>query len=161
MSTIGDLIPGEATLTVRYTKPQKVSKIMIGIMSTSCYAARTDRTLNFWGWIMIAAAVVDQVRRLLSDGKLSQRKIAGALGISRGTVNAIALGRRTERLPKRCDEGFTPPTGRQVRCGECGGMVQMPCLACYLRQRGTTRGRTMPRRGRSPNCGTIAAVSVG
>ena len=39
---------------------------------------------------MIATTVVDEVRRLLREGRLSQRSIALRIGVSRGTVNAIA-----------------------------------------------------------------------
>jgi transcriptional regulator with XRE-family HTH domain len=44
-------------------------------------------------WTMIATTVVDEIRRLLRQGRLSQRKIASRIGVSRGTVNAIALGK--------------------------------------------------------------------
>ena len=73
---------------------------------------------------------------MLRKERLSQRKIAAALGVSRGTVNAIALGRRIDRRAgtSHDDSGFTPPTGRHKRCPGCGGLVQMPCLLCYLRQ---------------------------
>jgi len=27
---------------------------------------------------------------------------------------------------------LTEPSGEFVRCPSCGGMVQMPCLACYF-----------------------------
>ncbi len=43
---------------------------------------------------MITATVVDEIRRMLREGRLSQRKIAVRIGVSRGTVNAIALGKR-------------------------------------------------------------------
>ena len=51
--------------------------------------------------MMIATSVVDEIRRLLQEGCLSQRKIAAQIGVSRGTVNAIALGRRAEPLDRR------------------------------------------------------------
>jgi transcriptional regulator with XRE-family HTH domain len=84
---------------------------------------------------MIAATVVDEVRRLLGEGHLSQRQIANRIGVSRGTVNAIALGRRAMVSTRKRQEinGFRPPDGLHVRCPGCGGRVQMPCLACYLR----------------------------
>jgi hypothetical protein len=86
---------------------------------------------------MIATTVVDEIRRLLRRGDLSQRKIAERLGVSRGTVNAIALGRRLERSARRGqeDDGFIAPTGLHVRCPGCGGKVQMPCLRCHLHER--------------------------
>ncbi len=86
---------------------------------------------------MIATAVVDEIQRLLRQGELSQRRIASRIGVSRGTVNAIALGRRTDRPagPRREESGFIAPSGLPVRCPGCGGKVQMPCLLCYLRAR--------------------------
>ncbi len=85
---------------------------------------------------MIATALIDEVRRMLREEFLSQRKIATVLGVSRWTVNAVALGRRPEHRDhsSRDENGFTPPSGRHVRCPGCGGLVQMPCLLCYIRQ---------------------------
>jgi len=84
---------------------------------------------------MIAPGIVSEVRDLLADGQISQREIARRLGISRGTVNAIALGRRPDRSsPRRQGPGdFVPPAGVPTRCPTCGGKVQMPCLACQVR----------------------------
>jgi transcriptional regulator with XRE-family HTH domain len=86
---------------------------------------------------MIATTVVDEIRRLLRQGGLSQRKIASQIGVSRGTVNAIALEKRPDSsAPWRHEhDGFVPPTGLPVRCPGCGGKVQMPCLLCYMRAR--------------------------
>ncbi|MGD0897968.1 MAG: helix-turn-helix domain-containing protein [Thermoguttaceae bacterium] len=83
---------------------------------------------------MIAHGVVDEIRHLLDQGAMSQRKIARRLGVSRGTVNAIALGTRPDYLDRR-DElgGFFPPAGPPRRCPGCGGMVFMPCLLCHVR----------------------------
>ena len=101
-------------------------------------------------WTMITTTVVDEIRRMLREGRLSQRKIASRIGVSRGTVNAIALGRRIEPLARRQagDDGFIPPTGLPVRCPGCGGRVQMPCLLCYMRAR-----QWRMRRERSNPCG--------
>ena len=84
---------------------------------------------------MIGAAVVDQIRGLLAAGRLSQRRIAEGVGVSRGTVNAIARGKRPDYVARRVLSGndFTPPGGRPVRCPGCGGMVQAPCLLCHVR----------------------------
>ena len=89
---------------------------------------------------MIATTVVEEIRRMLSEGSLSQRQIASHIGVSRGTVNAIALDKRGDSSPRRSPtgEGFIPPTGLPVRCPGCGARVQMPCLLCYIR---ATRGR--------------------
>lgn len=90
---------------------------------------------------MITPSVVDEIRRLLGEGRLSQRGIALRIGVSRGTVNAIAQGKRTcDRFCRpRDDDGFVPPNGLPVRCPGCGGRVQMPCLLCYIRERNEER----------------------
>ena len=83
---------------------------------------------------MIAAGLVEEVRRLLEQGELSQRKIAVRLGVSRGTVNAIALGKRAVRVRRKIPvDDFLPPAGPVGRCPTCGGLVRMPCLACRVR----------------------------
>lgn len=90
---------------------------------------------------MIAPAVVREIRDLLAGGGLSQRKIAQRVGVSRGTVNAIARGKRPDYLPRRQPaDGLIPPSGPPRRCPGCGGMVQMPCLVCHLRAIKRRRG---------------------
>lgn len=93
---------------------------------------------------MIAPSVVQEVRRLLAEGSLSQRKIAKIAGISRGTVGAIASGRRPDyvsRRPTERDE-FPEPAGPPQRCSGCGGMVYMPCRLCHARA--LKAGRSKP-----------------
>jgi hypothetical protein len=87
---------------------------------------------------MLAEAVVEKIRDLLAEGGLSQRKIARRLGVSRGTVNAISQGRRPDYSGSGGGEGetFPFPQGVPRRCPGCGGMVQMPCLLCYVRALG-------------------------
>ena len=83
---------------------------------------------------MIARAVVEQIRQLLGEQSLSQRKIARHLGVSRGTVLAIAQGRRPDyAADKEGDEDFSSSPGPPRRCPGCGGMVTMPCLLCKIR----------------------------
>ena len=82
---------------------------------------------------MIAASKVEEIRQLLREGGVSQRGIARRLGVSRGTVNAIALGRRPGYERRRRGHGIIPPSGPFVRCSTCGALAQMPCLACQLR----------------------------
>ncbi len=84
---------------------------------------------------MIASAIVDEIRRLLAENRLSQRKISLQLGISRGTVGAIARGTRPDCKARHKQRGHEFPalTGVPERCPGCGGMVQMPCLACRVR----------------------------
>jgi transcriptional regulator with XRE-family HTH domain len=90
---------------------------------------------------MIASGTISEIRCLLEEGTLSQRSIAARLGVSRGTVSAVALGKRPDYEARRRlrGEDLIPPRGVPRRCPECGRRVQMPCLACYLqsaRQRG-------------------------
>ncbi len=87
---------------------------------------------------MIAPAVVEEIRRLLGEGRLSQRRIAREVGVSRGTVNAIAQGKRPDRpaRPLRRVGEVVVPAGPVRRCPECGAMVYTPCLACQVRALG-------------------------
>jgi hypothetical protein len=90
---------------------------------------------------MLSLAMVEEIRRLLEEGELSQRKIAATLGVSRGTVGAIASGKRgiygSEPDPENPDllSLDLPPE----RCSGCGAMVYMPCVLCqaqkYIRRR--------------------------
>jgi len=97
---------------------------------------------------MIRTSVVNEIRRLLGEGRLSQRSIARQLGVSRGTVNGIALGRRPEPSARGGgDDPFEFPTGPLERCPGCGGMVFMPCLACRIR----ASRRAADRRQRNAN----------
>jgi len=93
---------------------------------------------------MLAPGLVAEVRRLLVERRLSQRKIARTTGVSRGTVNAIARGIRPDYETRRgpWQGHFVPPSGPLRRCPGCGGLVQMPCLVCYVRGlgRGVSRG---------------------
>lgn len=84
---------------------------------------------------MLSLAVVEEIRRLLNEGRLSQRKIAARLGVSRGSVSAIASGRRgifgrepePDKLVLSAHE--LPPE----RCTGCGARVRKPCLLCRAR----------------------------
>jgi hypothetical protein len=83
---------------------------------------------------MLAAKTVAEVQRLLDAKAHSQRRIAALLGVSRGSVAAIASGRRRDVL---ADELADLPAGRSgppARCPGCGGLVYMPCLLCRLRK---------------------------
>ncbi len=86
---------------------------------------------------MIAPEIVEEVRRLLAQSQHGQRRIARMLGISRGTVGAIATGKRPDheaRRRKREAEGLPQPAGPPRRCPGCGGMVYLPCRACAVRK---------------------------
>jgi transcriptional regulator with XRE-family HTH domain len=86
---------------------------------------------------MIAPQIVTEVRRLLREEILSQRKIASLTGISRTTVTAIASGKRPDYdlLRQLRDDDWEEPTGPAVRCPGCGGRVHMPCQLCRIRKR--------------------------
>ncbi|MEM9187507.1 MAG: helix-turn-helix domain-containing protein [Planctomycetota bacterium] len=77
---------------------------------------------------MLTTDKVNEVRRLLNEGRLSQRKIAKQLGVSRGTVNALATGRRGDfgREPTEA----RPESGPPKRCPTCGMLVYLPCVYC-------------------------------
>jgi len=84
---------------------------------------------------MVSQGVVDQILRLLAEGQLSQRKIALSVGVSRGTIGAIAKGHRP-RI-RTTEERFADPNrplGPPRRCPGCGGLVYMPCLLCRVRE---------------------------
>jgi hypothetical protein len=84
---------------------------------------------------MLSAALVLEIRRLLDEGRLSQRAIARKLSVSRGTVGNIASGRRGLHGGDEDREqiGDEPPAVAR-RCGGCGGLVYEPCLLCRARE---------------------------
>ncbi len=95
---------------------------------------------------MLALSMVAEIRRLLAEDKLSQRKIAKLTGISRGTVGAIARGRRPDYEPQpKTEDEFDRPSGPPQQCATCGGMVYMPCRLCALRKQLAATGKS--RRG--------------
>ena len=54
-------------------------------------------------------------------------------GVSRGTVSAIAQGKRDD-LRRRPIDDWDEPLGPLVRCSECGGRVYAPCRLCRIRR---------------------------
>ena len=84
---------------------------------------------------MLPLSVIEEVRRLLDEGELSQRKIARKLGVSRGIVNSIANGSRGI-YGREPDEEDLLLGGVQLtpeRCPSCGAMVYKPCVLCSAR----------------------------
>lgn len=77
---------------------------------------------------------------LLAAGTLSQRAIARQAKVSRGTVNAMANGRRPRDLSRRA--AAAKPNGQTIvtvpmeaRCLGCGVMVTfLPCHRCRIRK---------------------------
>lgn len=84
---------------------------------------------------MLPLAVIEEIRRLLAEGQLSQRKIAARLGVSRATVGSIASGRRGiyGNEPKSDPQVFSAYDNPPERCAGCGARVYKPCLLCQTR----------------------------
>jgi DNA-binding XRE family transcriptional regulator len=81
---------------------------------------------------MIPLETVQEIQRLLSEGRLSQGQIAKKLGVSRTFVNFVNRGRLRTPLEARIkDDPEREPMPR--RCPECGALVYMPCIACRTR----------------------------
>ena len=84
---------------------------------------------------MLVLAKVKEVQRLLAERKLSQRKIAQAIGVSRAIVSTIAKGKRPDYEPRvRAQAVEFEPLGPIERCPSCGGRVYMPCRLCRVRK---------------------------
>ncbi len=86
---------------------------------------------------MIHPARVELVRQLLDAHKHSQRTIARLAGVSRGSVSAIAAGRRPDyaERPPAPDDEYWMPSGPIARCPKCGGRVFSPCRLCEVRDK--------------------------
>lgn len=89
---------------------------------------------------MIAEETAREVARLLAAGR-PQREIAARLKVSRGTISAIASGKRglhgrKATAGEACDEGSD---NRPSRCPGCGALACLPCVYCramaYRRRR--------------------------
>ncbi len=96
---------------------------------------------------MLTQTVVAEIRRLLAEDQLSHRKIARLTGVCRGTIGAIAAGRRPDYQQLRRARQGDPlePAGPPERCPGCGGMVYHPCRFC--------RARSLAARSRKPATG--------
>lgn len=104
---------------------------------------------------MLPTAIILEIRRLLDESQLSQRQIARKLDVSRGTVGAIANGRRG-LYGRETIEQLAPldePIGMPSRCIGCGGMVMKPCVLCQAR---AFRHRVEQLRGSSGNASYAA-----
>jgi len=85
---------------------------------------------------VIPHGMVVLIRRLLAEGKLSQRAISRVTRVGRSTVATIAAGTRRDRSLCRPEEFdlFPQHSGVSERCPGCGGRVYMPCRLCYVRE---------------------------
>ncbi len=83
---------------------------------------------------MLAPGKIEETRKLLNETRLSYRKIAQLVGISRASVSAIASGRRPDYEALRAAKEVDEPLGPAVRCPECGGKVYAPCVLCRVRK---------------------------
>ncbi len=94
---------------------------------------------------MITPKIVAEIRRLLAEGMSSQRRIARLTGVSRGTVGAIASGKRPDYdvLQQPGDDAWEEPAGPPKRCPHCGGRVYLPCQLCRVRRRSVKRPPTV------------------
>ncbi|HLA85987.1 MAG TPA: hypothetical protein VJL29_14440 [Thermoguttaceae bacterium] len=98
---------------------------------------------------MIATDVIDAIRELLAEGRMSRRRIARTLGVSRGVVAGVAEGRRPDydAMRRRREENTQPlALGPLRRCPTCGGMVHVPCRLCALREQLLETARNTARR---------------
>lgn len=83
---------------------------------------------------MLEQKKVDEVRNMLAEGRWSQRTISKLTGVSRVVVHRIATGKRKERKERTKDEWEADWSGKPYeRCPFCGAKVQLPCLACIIR----------------------------
>jgi hypothetical protein len=101
---------------------------------------------------MLSLKVVEEVERLLLEGKLSHRQIAARLRVSRGSVSAIASGRRGIFGKSDATSPQDAAIGQQPaeRCPRCGFQVYMPCLVCRAREYRAAAGQgraSLPRAG--------------
>jgi hypothetical protein len=84
---------------------------------------------------MLSADVIREVRRMLDEDEMSQRAVAVRLKVSRGTVWAVANGRRGIRLGELHLPSQKIHASQHLpeRCPGCGGFVFMPCRLCAAR----------------------------
>lgn len=83
----------------------------------------------------INAKKIAQIRRLASSGYTTEQ-IRKITGVGRHSIEAIRAGKKRDcnGLYVGKDEEITTPPGVYVRCGGCGGKVQLPCLLCKQRR---------------------------
>src|SRR4051812_24840551 len=105
------------------------------IESKRAGAHQTTATMQFGIATMLPTALVKEINRLLKEGELSHRKIALRLGVGRGTISAIATGRRALHGKEQRRRGSDElPKSPPFRCPRCGYRVYIPCRICRMRR---------------------------
>jgi hypothetical protein len=102
---------------------------------------------------MLALSTVHEIDRLLNEGKLSQRQIAQRLGVSRGSVGAIASGQRPLVGKTDPSPGLPAIKSRELpqRCPACGYRIYVPCQICAARSyRAAKRRKLMSKPAPAP-----------
>lgn len=90
---------------------------------------------------MLPQEKIDEVKQLLEAGRYSERAVSRLTGVSRSVIKRIATGERREKIQRPPEIWEEDRSGRPFRrCSICGGLVQLPCLACALRDRKRTPG---------------------
>ena len=79
---------------------------------------------------MLAAKTVAEIQRLLDLKTHSQRRIAAIVGVSRGSVAAIASGKRRDVPADAADDAPMNHPVRRHGVPAAGGLVYMPCVFC-------------------------------
>ncbi|MEM8865621.1 MAG: helix-turn-helix transcriptional regulator [Planctomycetota bacterium] len=101
---------------------------------------------------MLAKTVIDDVLELLAEGKLSQRKIAETVGVSRGTVSALATGKRgvygAEPADPEAMTIFCCPGCNNKVCGRC-----VRCDAASYAERSSCKASRACQEDDCPGCG--------
>lgn len=93
---------------------------------------------------MLTLEIVAEIKRLLDNGSHSQRKIAAMLRVSRGTVQAIASGKRGLHGREPTAE-LQALDAQPTRCPGCGARVYLPCVLCRAREYRLYRGHMSKR----------------
>lgn len=83
---------------------------------------------------MLPQEKIDEVRQLLETGRYSERTVSRLTGVSRSVIKRVATGERREKIQRAPEAWEEDRFGRPFqRCSSCGGLVQLPCLACAVR----------------------------
>ena len=112
--------------------------------------------------MMIATALVEEVRRMLrGEGRLRNVKSPNDWGSEprHGQRHRQRKRRDCARRPEHEEDDFIPPAGLPG-CPGCGGLTQMPCLACYIRAKNEAKPPARSSLGRRPARGSNAIATA-